>query len=93
MEEKLKHDLDEIAKVERAKIEKQVKAAHEKEHQKKIGAVEEKPKEEAKKTAAKDPAPAKAPTPKPAPACAADTGAKDKKKALLDALKKNDEKK
>ena len=88
MEEKLKHDLDEIAKVERAKIEKQVKEAHEKEHQKKIGAAEEKPKED-KKPAAKAPAPA----PKPAPACAADTGAKDKKKALLDALKKNEEKK
>ena len=63
-------------------------AAHEKEHQKKIGAAEEKPKE-AKKPAAKAPAPA----PKPAPASAADTGAKDKKKALLDALKKNEEKK
>ena len=66
-------------------------AEHEKEHQKKIGAVEEKPKEETKKPAA----PAPAPAPKPAAACApaADTGAKDKKTGLLDALKKNAEKK
>ena len=71
-------------------------AAHEKEHQKKIGAVEEKPKEEkeeTKKPAAKAPAPEPEPAPKPKPAPAADTGAKDKKKALLDALKKNEEKK
>ena len=42
-----------------------------------------------------DTSPAPAPTPKPAAACApaADTGAKDKKTGLLDALKKNAEKK
>lgn len=70
-------------------------AEHEKEHQKKIGVVEEKPKEEPKKPAAPTPAAAPAPVPKPAAASApaADTGAKDKKNALLDALKKNAEKK
>ena len=74
MEEKLKHDLDEIAKTERAKIEKEVMAAHEKEHQKKIGGAVDPPKEETKKPAA--------------PAAPA-AGAGDKKKALLNALKEN----
>ena len=68
-------------------------AEHEKEHQNKIGAVEEKPKEEPKKPAAPTPAAAPAPKPAAASAPAADTGAKDKKNALLDALKKNAEKK